>query len=312
VIQSTIQKYKKTGVPILCVVPVDNPLQYGIVNLVENRVQRIIEKPDSTTSNLVNAGIYLFPKEIFIEARETPLSTRGEIEITDTIQRMLSKNVDFIPNRIKAEEWMDIGRPWDLLEANRRILNQFKGEIRGEIEENVHYQGVIHLEKDARLRSGTYIEGPVFIDAGCDIGPNCYLRPYTSIGKNVRIGNACEVKNSLLLDRTHISHLSYVGDSVIGENCNFGAATIIANLRLDKENIKVFVKGELTDSRRRKLGVIMGDHVETGIGVQIMPGIKIGNDSWIGPSTTVYTNVPPRTVLFQKYERQQMKLKKIQ
>lgn len=310
VIKSMIMQHKKIGLPILCVVPVDNPQQYGVVNLDENRVKGIIEKPHSTNTNLVNAGIYLFPKEIFIEARETPISARGEIEITDTIQRMLSKNVEIIPNRIKTEEWMDIGRPWDLLEANKRVLNQLKSDIKGEIEDNVHYQGVIHLEKDARLRSGTYIEGPIFIDGGCDIGPNCYLRPFTSIGKNVRIGNACEVKNSLILDRTHISHLSYIGDSLIGVNCNFGASTIIANLRMDKKNIKVFVKGELTDSHRRKLGVIMGDNVETGIGVQIMPGIKIGNDSWIGPSTTIYTDVPPQTVLFQKHERQQMKLKR--
>jgi len=197
---------------------------------------------------------------------------------------------------------MDIGRPWDLLEANKRALERSHLGVRGEVEGGVHLEGPVHLEEEARLRSGAYVEGPVFIGEGSDVGPNCYIRPFTSLGRNVRVGNACEVKNSLILDGTHVGHLSYVGDSIIGANCNFGAGTITANLRFDKGSVRVRVKGEVMDSGRSKLGVIMGDNVETGIGARFMPGVKIGEGSWIGPSVTVYRDLPPRTFLVQKQE----------
>ena len=89
------------------------------------------------------------------------------------------------------------------------------------------------------------------------------------------MGNAVEVKNSAIMSNSKIGHLSYVGDSVIGEGCNFGAGTICSNLRHDKRNIKSFIKGERVDSGRRKLGVIMGDNVMTGINTSIYPGTVI-------------------------------------
>jgi bifunctional UDP-N-acetylglucosamine pyrophosphorylase/glucosamine-1-phosphate N-acetyltransferase len=89
------------------------------------------------------------------------------------------------------------------------------------------------------------------------------------------VGNAVEVKNSAIMSGSKIGHLSYVGDSVIGEGCNFGAGTICSNLRHDKGNIKSFIKGERVDSGRRKLGVIMGDNVMTGINTSIYPGTVI-------------------------------------
>lgn len=305
IMKSTIRKHGEEGLPVICVVPVDNPQQYGVVLLKGDRVIGIFEKPESRVyGNLVNAGVYVFQKEVFNEIRKTPKSPRGEIEITDTIQGMLRKDVEIASNRIRFEDWMDIGRPWDLLEANERVLERWilGIGIRGEVEEGVHLKGSVHLEEGARLRSGAYVEGPVFIGSGSDVGPNCYIRPFTSLGRNVRIGNGCEVKNSLILDGTHICHLSYVGDSIIGANCNFGAGTITANLRLDKGSVRVRVKGEVMDSGRRKLGVIMGDDVETGIGVRFMPGVKIGRGSWIGPSVTVFRDLPPETFLVQKRE----------
>lgn len=86
--------------------------------------------------------------------------------------------------------------------------------------------------------NGSYIEGPVIIGEECKIGPNCYIRPYTSIGDKCHIGNACEIKNSIIMNNSNIPHQNYVGDSIIGENCNLGAGTKIANLRFDR---KVFL-----------------------------------------------------------------------
>jgi NDP-sugar pyrophosphorylase family protein len=129
--------------------------------------------------------------------------------------------------------------------------------------------------KDTVIMAGAYIEGPVIIGENCKIGPNCYIRPYTCLGNDVRVGNAVEVKNSAVMDGTKIGHLSYVGDSVIGESCNFGAGTICSNLRHDKANIISYIKGQKVDSGRRKLGAIMGDDVKTGIHTTVYPGTVI-------------------------------------
>ena len=170
------------------------------------------------------------------------------------------------------------------------------------IENGAHLVGHVTIAETTRIRSGAYIEGPVYIGEHCDIGPNCYIRPYTSIGKHVRVGNACEVKSSIIMDNVHIGHLSYVGDSIIGENCNLAAGTITANYRLDAENIKMIVKDQVVDSERRKLGAVLGDNVKTGINALFMPGAKVGNDSWIGANVVVQRDVPPKTIILLKQE----------
>jgi bifunctional UDP-N-acetylglucosamine pyrophosphorylase/glucosamine-1-phosphate N-acetyltransferase len=116
------------------------------------------------------------------------------------------------------------------------------------------------------------------------------------------VGNACEVKNSIVMDGTHIGHLSYVGDSVVGENCNIAAGTITANYRLDAETVKMMVKDKVVDTGRTKLGVVFGDNVKTGINALFMPGVKVGNDSWIGPNVLVSRDLPPKSVVLLKQD----------
>lgn len=202
----------------------------------------------------------------------------------------------------RCEDWIDIGRPWDLLEANCWTLRRMKHKLLGLIENGAHLLGPITVAETARIRSGAYIEGPAFIDEEADVGPNCYIRPFTSIGKKVRIGNACEIKNSMIMDHTHIGHLSYVGDSIIGEGGNLGAGTITANYRLDAGTIKMMVKDKIVDSEKKKLGAILGDNVKTGINALLMPGIKVGKDSWIGPNLIVQRDLPPDSRVFLRQE----------
>ncbi|MEM2593889.1 MAG: DapH/DapD/GlmU-related protein, partial [Candidatus Bathyarchaeia archaeon] len=211
-----------------------------------------------------------------------------------------------------GDEWLDIGRPWDLFDANMRVLKTIRPEILGKVEEGAHIRGPAFIGEETIVRSGSYIEGPVFIGDGCDIGPNCYIRSYTSIGRNVRIGNACEVKNSILMDNVHVGHLSYVGDSIIGENCNLGAGFISANLRFDKRTIRMRVRGEVIDTGRTKMGVIMGDNVMTGVGALFMPGVTVGCNCWIGPNIVVYDDVPPNTILILEQQVKHRSLEAIQ
>lgn len=284
----------RRGETTLCAVPVEDPSQIGALRLDGDRVTDVVEKPapGEEPSNLGNAGIYVFTPDIFQFIKGTGLSSRNEYEVTDSIKALIDSGSTVRAVTIPEEGWLDVGLPWNLLDANERALGLMEPSVEEVVEEGVSVQGPVKICEGARVRAGAYVEGPAYIGPGSDIGPNCYIRPATSIGANVRIGNACEVKNSIVMDGTHIAHLSYVGDSIIGEGCNLGAGTITANIRFDKKNIKVNIKGRPLDSGHRKLGTIMGDDIQTGINVNLMPGVKVGSGAWIEPGLTVYDDVP--------------------
>ncbi|MFX0097837.1 MAG: bifunctional sugar-1-phosphate nucleotidylyltransferase/acetyltransferase [Candidatus Hodarchaeota archaeon] len=286
---------KKKSEATIGLARVEDPSLYGVVEFDnKQRITSITEKPkpDDVKSKLASSGIMVLSSDIFDVIKRTPQSRRNEYEITDSIQIMIKENKS-VYGCLLSDFWIDIGRPWDLLKANKILLNERDLKVEGKVESGAVLIGSVGVKLGAIVRSGSYIEGPSLVDEEADIGPNCYIRPSTYVGKKCRIGNACELKNSIILDRTHIAHLSYVGDSIIGENANFGAGTITANLRLDEKTIPFTLKGVRVDSGRRKLGVIMGDGVKTGIGVMIMPGLKIGPNSMIDPNLTVWEDVPP-------------------
>jgi bifunctional UDP-N-acetylglucosamine pyrophosphorylase/glucosamine-1-phosphate N-acetyltransferase len=305
--KNVIQLYKKEKpAAVMAVVPVEKPESYGVVEL-ENgkKVKRIIEKPapSEAPSNLANAGLYMFSMAIFDKIRQTKASIRGEWELTDALSLLIRDKKRVLAAKISKDDWIDIGRPWDLLEANSWALKRMEHKVFGTVENGAHLIGPVTVAETARIRSGAYIEGPAFIDEGSDIGPNCYIRACTSIGKNVRIGNACEIKNSIIMDWTHIGHLSYVGDSILCEHCNLGAGTITANYRLDAGTVKMVVKGKVVDSGRKKLGAILGDNVKTGINALLMPGVKVGANSWVGPNFMVEKDLAANTkALLQQNE----------
>jgi len=136
VIDVVLNTYKKNGLTTLSTVPVDNPEQYGVVTLKDGYVNGINEKPEMGTfeSNLINAGIYVFDNQIYDEIEKTTKSSRGEIEITDTIQRLIDQKRQIVPAMIDPSKWMDIGFPWNLLEGNRRILERTELDIIGMVE----------------------------------------------------------------------------------------------------------------------------------------------------------------------------------
>ncbi len=268
---SSLQEMARGGAAVSAI-KVDDPRRYGVF-LVEGGIfKSVVEKSANPPSNLANAGIYLLERSIFDILRAAPLSERGEYELTDGLNLLAAReNIRIVENK----SWLEIGRPWDILAANEILLKDLQPQMLGEVEPGATLKGNVAVGRGSIVRSGAYIVGPVMIGEGCDIGPNCYIRPATCLGDNVRVGNAVEVKNSAIMSGSKIGHLSYVGDSVIGERCNFGAGTVCSNLRHDKGNIKSFVKGERVDSGRRKLGVIMGDNVMTGINTSIYPGTVI-------------------------------------
>jgi UDP-N-acetylglucosamine diphosphorylase/glucosamine-1-phosphate N-acetyltransferase len=275
---------------------VDDPTRFGVIEESHGRMVRIVEKPKVAPSNMINAGLFVFKPQVFDYIRRTQKSPRGEYEITDTLN-MMAEDIDISIYRLKGP-WMDVGRPWDLLKANEILMAGIERRIEGVVEEGATLKGNVVVEKGALVRAGSYIEGPVYISAGCDIGPNCYIRPATCLGKNVRIGAAVEVKNSIVMNGTHIPHQNYVGDSIIGERCNFGAGTKVANLRFDNKSVKVSSKGDLIDGGTRKLGVIMGDDVKTGINSMIEPGTIIWERTLVGMGALAKGEIGPDSRIF--------------
>ncbi len=265
---------------------VGNPSEFGVLEVKGSRVLRIIEKPKKPKTNLANAGVYVFPESIFDAIKKTKLSVRKEYEITDSLQLLIDDGADVGYLTLK-NNCLDIGKPWDLLDANEYFLSCMQPEVEGEVEPLATLKGSVSVGEGTIIRNGSYIEGPVAIGRNCDIGPNCYIRPATSIGDDVRIGNAVEIKNSIIMKGTSIGHLSYVGDSIIGERCNFGAGTKVANLRHDGKTIRVRIKEALIDSGRRKLGTIMGDDVHTGINSMINVGAVVESGADIAPGEFV-------------------------
>lgn len=313
-VKSVIALHQKERPPVtMAVVPVRKPENYGIVEIENgNHIKRIVEKPSrqEAPTNLANAGIYVFSTEIFEKLRTISSSSRGEWEITDAISLLAKEGKTVLAATLSQGDWFDIGRPWDLLEANRWALERMDHKVAGFIEDGAHLVGPVTVARSARVRSGAYIEGPTLIDEESDVGPNCYIRPCTSIGKKVRVGNACEIKNSILMRETHVGHLSYVGDSILGEKCNLGAGTVTANYRFDAGPVKMMVKGELVDSERKKLGAVLGDNVKTGINALLMPGVKVGNNSWVGPNVVVDRDLPANSVVLLKQNTEKRELKR--
>jgi bifunctional UDP-N-acetylglucosamine pyrophosphorylase/glucosamine-1-phosphate N-acetyltransferase len=290
-VKGMVSHHHKVKGSVMALTSVADPRRYGCIKSEDGVVTEIVEKPEVPQGNLVNAGAYVLDPVIFDAIAETKRSVRGEYEITDSFKIMMRK--DHLYTHKLTGEWIDVARPWDLLEANRILMEGMESKVEGEVSEKATVVGNIQVGKGSVVEAGSYIIGPAIIGQDTEIGPNAYLRPSTSIGSGCKVGAAVELKNTILMDRSKVPHLSYVGDSVIGERCNLGAGTKVANLRLDEKEVQVVVDGKRTGSGRRKLGVIMGDDVKTGINASIDAGTIIGEGSFIGMGAVVRGTISP-------------------
>jgi bifunctional UDP-N-acetylglucosamine pyrophosphorylase/glucosamine-1-phosphate N-acetyltransferase len=264
------------------------PERYGVLLTDSTGVlEDIIEKSPNPPTNLVNTGVYVFTPKIFEYIERIGKSERGEYELTDAIILMANETSGVFVSEIT--EWEGMSTLWNLFEANKmKIKKRLK---------KVGKDYTILMGQNVELKPGVHIEDNVVIGDNSIIGPNCYIRGDTSIGSNCRIGNGVEIKNSIIMDNSNVPHLSYIGDSIIGEHCNMGAGTISGNLRHDKMNVKILVKGEVVESDRYKLGFIAADWTKTGVGTMIYPGMILGPFSWTAPNETVNVNIEPFTLL---------------
>ncbi|WP_265107954.1 bifunctional sugar-1-phosphate nucleotidylyltransferase/acetyltransferase [Halosolutus halophilus] len=269
--------------PAVCTVEVPDPRNYGVLSTTDGTVTDIVEKPADPPTNLANAGAYAFPERA-TEWLDVPASERGEHEITDVLATVVDQ---FAVTPITLDRWLDVGRPWELLEANEWKLGELDRRIAGEVSDAAHLEGDVVVEPGATIEPGVVIEGPALVRSGASVGPNAYVRGATLIDRNASVGNGVEVKNSILSPGAAVNHLSYVGDSILGRNVNFGAGTTVANLRHDDGDVRFTVKGDRVSTGRRKFGVVVGDGVKTGINTSLTPGLKLSAGSTTRPGEVV-------------------------
>lgn len=275
---------------------VDDPSQYGVLTVDGDAVTEVREKPSDPATDLVNAGAYSFSAET-VDLLDVSESERGERELTDVLARVMAREE---LGYAVLEEWMDVGRPWELLEANERRLPGGDSEtrgghdgvrpdaaIRGDVHSNATIRGDVVVEEGATVGPGVVVEGPALLRSGCSVGPNAYVRGATLIGEGARVGHAVEIKNSVLMADATVGHLSYVGDSLLSPSVNLGAGTNVANLRHDGEPVAATVKGERVSTGRRKFGAVLGPGVKTGIQTGINAGVTLSAGARTEPGEIV-------------------------
>ncbi|MHC1602529.1 MAG: bifunctional sugar-1-phosphate nucleotidylyltransferase/acetyltransferase [Methermicoccaceae archaeon] len=243
---------------------------FGAVRSEKGRLTDIVEKGKSG-SGFINAGIYHLSPEILDYIVKTEKSERGEFELTDSLMAYnREKDVSVVPLR---GYWNDVGHPWDYLDVNMHVLSRIGLSI-GEDS---------HVWKSATLRK------PVLIGDGCTV-KNSVVES-SVLGDGCTVGEFSIVKRSVIMDNSNAPHLNYVADSVIGQGCNLGAGTKIANLRFDDANVKMKVKDGVVDTGRRKLGAVLGDGVKTGINVCIYPGVKVRSGAHLPTPSAIMRDV---------------------
>jgi glucose-1-phosphate thymidylyltransferase len=209
-------EYFKSSAPdaLILLQHVPDPQAYGVAEIVEGRVVRLVEKPAAPRSDLALVGVYLFTSKVFESVRAISPSARGELEITDAIQHMVDRGLQVEP-RVVTGWWKDTGKLEDMLEANRLILGTLERDVRGETID-CSIEGPVAIEAGSRLTRCT-VRGPVTIGHGCEL-TDAFVGPYTAIYHGVVVDHA-EIEHSIILADSRISGLNArVCDSLIGKD----------------------------------------------------------------------------------------------
>ncbi len=225
---------------LILLTPVPDPENYGVAELdASGAVRRLAEKPKEPATDLALVGVYMFTPHIHDAARAIKPSPRGELEITDAIQWLVDSGRRVEPHIVRGW-WKDTGRLDDMLEANRLILETIERRVDGELEGS-QVDGRVIVEAGARLTNST-VRGPAIIGAGAEL-VDCYVGPYTAVGRRCVIENA-EVEHSILLE----------GSTVRGLDGRMESSLLGRDVHISRD-----------DRQPRAYRFMVGDHSEIGI-----------------------------------------------
>lgn len=201
--------------------PVTHPERFGVAELKEGRVVRLVEKPKEPKTNLALVGIYMFDDHIFESIKKLKPSGRGELEITDAIQSLVDRGLNVQAHVINGW-WKDTGHVSDLLEANRLILETLESANRGSVSNDSKIEGRVIIEKGAVVQGST-LRGPIVVGQNTKI-INSYIGPFTSIYHGVTVEGS-SIEHSIILQDSHIINIPRLADSLIGQNVELVRST---------------------------------------------------------------------------------------
>ena len=272
---------------------------YGVLKIDGDRVLSVVEKPKSHRglSNLRVIGVYFLNQEFVDVLKRVKREHYSFEKALDMFAKQGKVRV-----AITSNEVLTLKYPWDLLGVKNFILGKVKRSIskKAKISKSADIQGDVVIEEGAEISENAVIKGSAYIGRNVFIGSNTLIRNSSDIEEGSKIGAYMEIRGSLLAAGVS-THSGFIGDSVVGSNTRIGAHFGTANVRLDRNRVKSEVKGEKIDTGLRSFGAIIGSGVTIGERVSTMPGVIIGNNTVIGPSTTVMKNVASDTTYYTKF-----------
>jgi len=259
----------------------------------QNDLLHIVEKPNpgEEPSNLINILIHYHTnsEELlrYIEAVQTTRDDVYECALDNMVKG--GHKIKVVPY---DDFWAPIKYPWHIFEVMEYFLDNAQPYIASSarVSEKATIEGKVILSDNVKVLENAVIRGPAYIGANSIIGNNALVRDYSNIGSNSVIGYCTEVKHSYIGDDCWF-HSNYIGDSIVDDNCSLGAGTILANFRLDEGNIQIKVGDNLVDTDYDKLGAMVGRGCRIGVNASLMPGVRVGPDSFVGPQVCLREDV---------------------
>jgi len=258
----------------------EQSMKYGAVALEKDTLKGISKKPDRK-SKFISTGIYKLPSSIFKDIEKMGLE--GIYDLTNIIQILIDRGVKI--KSVNADLWMEFVYPWDLIHVNEFMTHFTPSSVSGIIEKGVTIKGSVSVGKNTTIYSGCYIIGPVAIGEGCEIGPNACIFPSTTIGNDSVIHPFSQIRNSVILDDTHIGSNSFISHSIIGRGCILGNnfSNMVGNAIK-----KIEEKFEELDN----IGTMIGEHSIINDHVVVEPGVIIGRNCHIKSVKRIMENIP--------------------
>jgi NDP-sugar pyrophosphorylase family protein len=196
-----------------------------------------------------------------------------------------------------AAQFPDDVAPWEWIKRVGDALAGFSmPPLEIKFPSGIHVEGQIWLHPTVKLPGHATLIGPAWIGAHTEIRPGAFIRGNVIVGERCVLGNACEFKNCLLMDRVQVPHFSYVGDSILGTRAHLGAGVICSNLRLDQQPVTVRTADVTFETGLRKFGAILGDDAEVGCNAVLQPGTLLGKRALIAPLTAFGGHLPADTI----------------
>ena len=202
-----------------------------------------------------------------------------------------------LEHTIAAELFEGKEYPWEVLDGIKEFILKLGPTL--DPEEYANPEEGVWVAKDAKVFPSAYLGSPCIIDHEAEVRHCAFIRGSAIVGKNAVVGNSVELKNVVLFDNVQTPHYNYVGDSVLGYKAHMGAGSITSNVKSDKTLVVVKAEEEQIETKRKKVGAMLGDCVEVGCNSVLNPGTIIGRHSNVYPTSSV-RGVIPANAIFKK------------